>query len=130
MTAEHQLQDAYREWRRLAEAEGEAIRAGNWMLVCDCQTALKELQPRIIRFTGEAQSEWDNPGVDRPTKENHLRETVKSLIELEWRNNSLLDVRRQSAMAEFEELNRARRALRRVQRSYAPAQASGWNSFS
>jgi len=130
MSAEHHLHNAYREWRRLAEAEGEAIRARNWMLVCDCQSALKKLQPDIIRFTGEAQLEWAGPGVDRAAKENDVRETVKSLIELEWRNHSLLEVRRKNAAAEFEELNRARHDLRRVQRSYAPGRPSDWSSFS
>jgi hypothetical protein len=49
MSADRDLQNSYREWRRLAEAEGEAIRAGNWMLVFDCQNVLRQLQPRIVR---------------------------------------------------------------------------------
>src|SRR5262249_35436155 len=130
MTAEQDLQNAYLEWRRLAEAEGEAIRAGNWMLVCDCQSALKKLQPAIIRLTGEAQAEWSSPDVDRTAKENNLRATVTSLIELERRNNSLLDTRRQPPRAVWQHSRAPPRGLRRVQRSYAPGGRSDWNSFS
>ncbi len=130
MNADTQLQDAYQEWRRVAEAEGEAIRTSNWSLVHDCQTALQRLQPRIIRCTEEAQQEWTRLGVDRSTKEKDLRSVVTGLIELEWRNNAMLNVLYQTAKSEMNELEQAGKNLRRVQRSYAPARPAVWTSFS
>jgi hypothetical protein len=130
MSAELDLTNAYQEWRQLAEKEGEAIQAGDWMRVCDCQNALQQLQPRIIRYSEEAQQEWARLGADRTAKENRLREQVKSLIELEWRNHSLLDVKRQAVQAELTELARAGFTLRRIQRHYAPARGAAWTSFS
>jgi hypothetical protein len=55
---------------------------------------------------------------------------VTGLIELEWRNNALLNVLYQAAKAEMGELEQAGQNLRRVQRSYAPARAAVWTSFS
>jgi hypothetical protein len=130
MSADAQLQDAYQEWRRVAEAEGEAIRTNNWGRIHDCQSALQQLQPRIIRCTAEAQQEWHRLGVDRSAKEKDLRSTITGLIELEWRNNALLNVLSQSARAELQELDKAGQNLRRVQRSYAPARPAAWTSFS
>ncbi len=131
MSADAQLQDAYQEWRRLAEAEGEAIRTSNWGVLSDCQRALQQLQPRIIRWTEEAHQEWNRQGLDRSSKEQELRTVIAGLIEIEWRNNALLNVLYQSAKSEQAELDQAGHNLRRVQRSYAPpSQAAAWNSFS
>lgn len=130
MNAERELQGAYQRWRQLAEAEGEAIQAGNWMLVCEYQHELQQLQPRIIRFSDEAQREWASQGADRAAKESDLRQIVKSLIELECRNSSLLDVKRQAVQSELQELEHAGFTLRRIQRSYAPTKRSAWSSFS
>jgi hypothetical protein len=130
MSADAQLQDAYQEWRRLAEAEGDAIRTSNWHLVHNCQNALQQLKPRIIRCTDAAQHEWTRLGVDRAAKEEDLRRIVTGLIELEWRNNAMLSILYQTAKVEMGELERAGHNLRRVQRSYAPARPAVWTSFS
>ena len=130
MNAEHALREAYQEWRRLAEAEGEAIRAGNWMLLFDCQNALRRLQPLIIRRTGEVRQEWAQAGLDYREKEDDLGALVKSLIELERRNHSLLETRRHAAEAELAKLEQAGLTLRRIQRSYAPTRPASWTSFS
>ncbi len=130
MNADHALREAYQEWRRLAEAEGEAIRGGNWMLLFDCQNALRRLQPLIIRRTGEARQEWVQTGLDCREKENDLSALVKSLIDLERRNHALLETRRHAAEAELAKLEQAGLTLRRIQRSYAPARPATWISFS
>ncbi len=131
MSADAQLQNAYQEWRRLAEAEGEAIRASNWSGLHDCQTALQQLQPRIIRWTGEAHQEWNRLGLDHASKQQELRTVIAGLIEIEWRNNALLNVLYQSTKAEQAELDQAGQNLRRMHRSYAqPCQPAAWNSFS
>ena len=72
MNSDLDLQHSYHEWRRLAEAEGEAIRAGNWMLVFDCQNALRQLQPRIVRQTDAARREWAALGLDAEAMEYEM----------------------------------------------------------
>lgn len=134
MSADAQLQDAYREWRRLAQEEGDAIRANDWTAVSNCQGELQKLQPRIIHWTAEAQQEWSRLGVDRKARENSFRSVVSELIELEWRNNALINVLRQATLAELQKLDEANHTLKRVHRSYSqpsqPCQQATWNSFS
>jgi hypothetical protein len=121
MNTDRDLQHSYREWRRLAEAEGEAIRAGNWMLVFDCQNVLRQLQPRIVRQTEAARREWAALGLDPGAMEEEMEMMIHSLIELESRNNSLINARRCLAQEELAKLEQASLTLRRIQRSYAPA---------
>jgi hypothetical protein len=130
MSADRDLQNSYREWRRLAEAEGEAIRAGNWMLVFDCQNVLRQLQPRIVRQTEAAHREWVNLGLDSEVMENNLNAVIHSLIELECRNRSLIDARQRLAREELAKLEQASLTLRRIQRSYLPPNSARWISFS
>jgi len=117
MSADHELNFAYREWRRLAEAEGEAIRAGDWILVSDCQNAMRRLQQQIIQCSEQARQEWASQHLDRTEKENSLRALIKPLIELEWRNHTLLDIRRCSVQSQLGQLNEARQTLRRLRQS-------------
>lgn len=130
MSADRDLHGSYREWRRLAEAEGEAIRAGNWMLVFDCQNVLRQLQPRIVRQTEAAHREWVNLGLDSEVMENNLNAVIHSLIELECRNRSLIDARQRLAREELAKLEQASLTLRRIQRSYLPPNSARWISFS
>jgi tRNA isopentenyl-2-thiomethyl-A-37 hydroxylase MiaE len=130
MSADRDLQNSYREWKRLAEAEGEAIRAGNWMLVFDCQNVLRQLQPRIVRQTEAAHREWTNLGLDSEVMENNLNAVIHSLIELESRNRSLIDARQRLAREELAKLEQASLTLRRIQRSYLPPNSARWISFS
>ena len=114
------LQNIYREWQRLAEAEGEAIRTGNWPAVADCQHAMEQLQSRITACGDRV----------RAANDTTLRATVNELIEMERRNNVLLDLARHSARMQLDKLSEAGRILRRVQRSYAPKPDAAWTSFS
>jgi hypothetical protein len=120
MSTHRDLQHSYQEWRRLAEAEGEAIRAGNWMLVFDCQNALHQLQPRIIRQTEAARREWTALGLDPEAMEGEVDTMIHDLIELESRNNSLINTRRWLAQEELAKLEQASLTLRRIQRCYVP----------
>ena len=121
MNTDRDLQHSYQEWRRLAEAEGEAIRAGNWMLVFDCQNALRQLQPRIVRQTEAARRERAALGLDPDAMECEMDMMIHALIELESRNNSLINARRCVAQEELAKLEQASLTLRRIQRSYVPA---------
>ena len=130
MSADRELQADYQEWRRLAEAEGEAIRAGNWLQVCDCQNALQQLQPRLLEHTAAAQQESAGAATTRAAREAQVRAWVAPLIELERRNFNLLEARQRAAQAEFGRFLQASQTLRRLHRSYAPAQPAAWSSFS
>ena len=130
MSADTRLHNGCKEWRRLAEAEGEAIRARDWGFVADCQKALQQLQPQIHRHLQDARQEWARSGSDAACKEESFRAAIAELIEIERRNGALLDVVRRAARAHLGELAQAGRTLRQVQRSYAPPQPSAWTSFS
>jgi hypothetical protein len=130
MSADNQLLNACNEWRRLAESEGEAIRARNWNLVADCQKALRQFQPLIARFACDAREEWTRLGPIREAKENSLRATIAELIEIETRNNALLDRLRETARAKIGQLEQAGRNLRQIHRFYARSFPASWSSVS
>lgn len=130
ITSEGELLAAYEDWRRLAELEGEGIRAHDWTLVTDCQDKLSALQTRIIRLTNQARDEWRKNGADLTLKENHLRQTVSSLVELEMRNSSSLSAAKDSTRAQMDELDVVRQNLKRVHRTYSQTGPGVWNSFS
>ena len=52
MSAEKALFDAYREWTRLANAEGRAICQCDWDFLGECQQLLQNLQPLTTRTKG------------------------------------------------------------------------------
>lgn len=130
MSASEQLHQAYREWRRLAEAEGEAIRSSNWALVQSCQDSLHSLQPEIIRFNHEARKEWVQSGCDVTAEEDAIRVVITELIEIERRNSACLNEMKTVVQTQLNELQQSGHTLRQVQRSYAPPPGSAWCSFS
>jgi hypothetical protein len=130
MTAERELHAAYQDWRRLAELEGEGIRARNWPVVTDCQQRLSALPARLTRLTNAARDEWRRTGGDLAEKENHLCQIVSNLIEIEVQNNSSLAAAKKTTRAQMDQLDVARQNLKRVHRSYSAAGPAVWNSFS
>jgi hypothetical protein len=127
---EIQLFEAYQDWRRLGELEGEGIRTRDWTLVTDCQKKLAVLQSRIIRLTNHVRDDWHRTGVDLAQKEKSLSETVSSLIELEMRNSASLNAAKETTRAQMDELDVARQNLKRVHRTYSQSGPGVWNSFS
>jgi hypothetical protein len=124
------LFEAYQDWRRLAELEGEGIRAGDWTLVTDCQNRLAALQTLIIRLTSDAREEWRRTSANLAQKENNLREIVSRLMELEVANSTSLTATREAARAQLKQLDSARQNLKRVERTYSSTGSAGWNSYS
>jgi hypothetical protein len=120
MSAEKALFNAYRKWRRLAKAEGEAIRRRDWIFLSDCQQALKSLQPIITDLTNQARDEWKQCGLDCTQKENVLRSVVLELMEIGRRNRALLQLLLESAQNKIHQLGQAGRNLKRLRSSYAP----------
>jgi len=113
MSPEAKLEELYREWQRLALAEGEAIRAGQWELVHACQQTLKQLQSQIHSVAAG------------PAAHRGLRSTVRELFALTQRNAAALELRRADLAARRLAAARANHNLRRLQRSYsAPVPAT------
>ena len=113
---DHALQNLLREWQRLAETEGDAIRNSDWKLLADCQKAIKQLQPRIEQIIGARP--FQSAAASEPPPRHPL---VANLIELERRNQELLAERRHSARLQLDQLDQTTQQLRRVRRSYAPS---------
>ncbi len=130
MIADHELLGDCQEWRRLAETEGEAIRTRDWALVTDCQQALERLQPQMSRHIQKAREEWKQLGLDSAEKERVVHALVIELIEIESRNQTLLNSLQQDAQSRLHQLRQASRTLRRVQSSYAQARPGAWTSLS
>jgi hypothetical protein len=130
MSTDSQLQNDCVEWRRLAESEGEAIRARNWSLVAECQTALRQLQPRIARHALDARKEWMRLGPIRKEKESSFRATLQSLIEIGVSNRAILDRLRETARSNISQLEQAGRNLRKIHRFYSRSVPSTWSSVS
>jgi len=130
MTADATLLEAYQDWRRLSELEGEAIRTKDWTLMWDCQKRLADLQPRIVRLTSGARAEWQQAGADIAQKEKNLRQIVSGLVELEMQNSSSLTAAKEMVRAKLDQMETARNNLKRVHRSYSTPHPAVWNSFS
>ncbi len=130
MSAEQALLEAYGEWRRLAEAEGKAIRMRDWDFLLECQAVIKKIQPLVTRLTLAARDEWKNSGADCAAKEKIIYATVWELIELGRRNQTLLQTARAASQAKREELEQASRNLKRLQASYVSERPAGWTSVS
>jgi hypothetical protein len=130
MNPEPALRHSYQEWLRLAEIEGQAIRSRNWALVADCQAALRRLQPEILLHTEAARRHWSRLGAERSARQDVFQGMVALLLELEQRNQQLLDQSRQAASLQWTQLEQTRANLRRIQRSYAPTPQAAWVSFS
>ena len=130
MNAEHDLTEAYQEWRRLAETEGEAIGACDWSLVSACQKALQHLRERISRLSPAVQAEWSKLGSKRAVQQGVLNATIHELIQLEHRNQTLLQSIQEATQVKLDQLGRAGRNLKQIQRSYGLDRPAGWTSFS
>jgi hypothetical protein len=130
MSAEKDLFDAWNEWRRLAEAEGESIRARNWSLVAACQSALAQLQPRISRFSEAARREWSRNGADQSAKEKTFHSVVEELIRLQLRNAALLDSIHAATKKKLLHLGQAGRNLKQLRQSYGESAPRVLNSLS
>jgi ElaB/YqjD/DUF883 family membrane-anchored ribosome-binding protein len=130
MNADTQLHQVLQEWRRLAEAEGEAIRSCNWSLVAECQEALRALQHTVTQLRQTARETWTDSGAESRNRQEAFRQAVSALIEIESRNHAQLSALRQDAQSKISQLESASHTLRRVHRSYSPALPAAWTSFS
>lgn len=130
MNPDVELSAAYEEWRRLAEAEGQAIQKCDWSLLSACQNALKNLQECITRLSELARDEWKKLGPARIAKEKKFNATIHELIAIEHRNSILLQSLREAAREKLGQLDSAGRNLKRIQRTYAGEPQAAWTTFS
>jgi hypothetical protein len=130
MNAEPALREAYREWRRLAVAEGDAIRARNWGLVSDCQQALRQLQTRITELNNSTRNEFHPAMPPSLERKQPLGTIVMQLIEIGRRNQARLKEVRETARREAAAREQTARNLRRLQRSYGAPRPPAWTTVS
>jgi hypothetical protein len=130
MSAFQELSDYYREWRRLSELEGAAIRDGKWPEVQSCQDAKFTLQSNIMLATEMFQSELVKSGNDPQEYDRQFRGIVAELIQLEERNGKWLSEQKKKATEESERLARTSSNLRQVRGAYVHGARTHWNSYS
>ncbi len=109
----------FSEWRRLAEAEGQAIQTGNWALAMDCQNALAQLRTSLEPLRAGLRAEA-GPDPDRQAALlEGFRRSIAELIALERRNHSWLEIRRTKVKSQLDQADKSRQMLKQIQRSYA-----------
>jgi hypothetical protein len=119
----------YTHWKDLTEREGQAILNCDWPRVRECQSAKQSLQNEIIRATDLARASFGTPIQEREFVAA-IRGRVNELIQLETKNNSILEERLAFANQQKVELSKTSRRLRQVRHSYALAREPIWNSYS
>ena len=130
LTAERELFAACREWHRLAEAEGEAIRTGNWNLCAACQEALQNLRHQMTALMPAVRAEWTQAGSDRLARQELFDDTVRQLIRLERRNQARLKAVRTAAHAKIQQLHQAKIQLKQLRHSYGISREPALISYS
>jgi hypothetical protein len=120
-----ELHRLLQEWRRLAEAEGEAISDGNWALAQDCQCALAKLRARYDEFR---QSNGNSPDVSTTASEQRdfpFRAELLDLIEIEQRNLHRVTERQGGLRQLLAQADLNQRRLRQIRCSYANPEEPG-----
>ena len=118
MNAEHDLIEAYHEWRRLADAVGEGIAAGDWNRVAAGQRAIVELQKRISGLSPQVRAERTQAGPAGAIKETILDQLIEDLMILTRRHQAALAERKQMAWRQLEQTGVVSRNLKRIKSSY------------
>ena len=125
MTADIDLLHAYREWRRLAQAEAKAIQTRNWSLLSDCHLAIQDYQSLVGRLTEAARAEWRLAGCNLAEKEQNLRVLVSDLLELTRQNHGRMQATLARTRDNIDQLGEAGKNLRRLRRVYGGVPVCG-----
>ena len=125
MNAETSLLELLERWKALTEAEGSAIRLGEWVDVAKIQGEKRSLQPEIEALASMEERRNDSGKSDSKVKAKFLE-----LISLEEKNAFLLEEKRTSAAQTAQHLEVVTRNLRQVHRAYSPGQGPVWHSYS
>ncbi len=120
----------YRQWQTLTDAEGAAIRSGDWVQVEHLQATKKQLQKFILAAAAALRAEADAAGVSLSVMEREFCTLVSQLIQLEVRNREEIAARRHQAEADLAVIESSRQHLRQIQRAYASGRDTVWQCYS
>lgn len=123
MDQPHQLLDLFRLWREFTEAEGAAIRVGDWPKVESCQNSKFQLQQQMTVATTQLDP------VDF-LSDTQFRRNVNDLILMEQANDRALADQRTELELRRAELGQTARNLNRLQQSYRSPRGAAWQSYS
>jgi hypothetical protein len=126
MGARHDIGSLLEQWRRLTEAEGEAIQATAWATLKEIHTVKVELQKDLTA----AIQKWTKAHPDVASSKNPFQAEVSRLISLEARNGEYLAAQYQKAAQNRKMSERALSTLRKVKQSYVRKTETGWDSYS
>jgi hypothetical protein len=126
----HRLCDLYAEWRRLTDIEGTAIGNEEWSRVEQQQRLKRELQNQIMQTADQWLSEQGETEAACAKYEREFRPIVSNLIQRESQNHELLCERRKHLQSRLNSLKQTGTRLRGIQRTYASAGSSNWQSYS
>ena len=118
LNAESEVFEICREWQRLAAAEGKAVATRNWNLCAACQTALQNLRERLSALLPAVRAEWRQDRGNGLTRQKAFDDTLRRLIELEHRTQTMLQTLRETACVKRQQLTQARIQLHQLRRSY------------
>ena len=120
----------YQQWQTLTEAEGDAIRFGNWTQVEHLQATKQQLQKFIVTATAALRAEAEASGANLSEIEEEFCSLVNQLIQLETRNRDEIAACRRQGDADLSLVQSSRQHLRQIQRAYAPERGAVWQSYS
>lgn len=127
-SSEAEIASSLVDWRNLSIEEGSGISRQDWPAVARCQNA-KEVLAKKLFHHGASWDEQHGCRAEGSWRERFARE-LRSLFELERRNDACLRATRSAAAAEFEQLQSTDRNLRAVRNSYSRAPENSWQSYS
>lgn len=122
---EPRLLHLLREWRRLAEAEGDAIRAGNWALAQDCQREQAQLRSALERLEGELEKGAAGKSEPNGGLRNGIREQFAGLIEVEKQNLAWVELHRERLTERLLTAEKSRVNLRKLRLTYSGTDGAG-----
>ena len=130
----HQLLvELYAEWRRLSDLEGAAIGADEWPSVARQQQLKQEIRDQIVQTTEQWHVEWAATETETSASvrfEQEFRPIVADLIQRETRNHEMICERKHRVQSDLTALRQSSTRLRGIQRAYATAAGSRWQSYS
>lgn len=124
------LRSYYEQWRSLTEAEGKAIRRGQWQQVERLQASKQELQSLIIGATEDLRAEYRQHGLPVEEVEESFRGVLEDLVRSESANAQSLQQQLAHADEQLAELEGHAAKLSQVRQAYVPTRESSWHSYS
>lgn len=119
MTATADLVELLTQWRAATVAEGQAIEAGQWEAVADCQARKSEWM-----------RDWPFAPMELASAPREVQTLVEEIVALERRNYAQLSRQVENSRQQLEAIGQSRQHLRQLRRAYGAGQTSAWESWS